>query len=313
MPNKIKPKRSYTTNSVPLTTDLETNELAINWADGKAFTKDANGQIVSVTLGGSGGGGGSGLSWATAPASATATGTAGQIAYDGDYFYVATATNTWKRTTLASWSLDDYIQYVALLLHCDGSGATFTDTSSTPKTVTANGGATQNSTQSKWGGRSAYFDGSGDYLTFGSANLSFGTGDFAIEMWIYPTATQTSFLADWRLGGASGPAFYLQNNVMNFYDGGSLNVGASSTVSSNTWTHVAAARSGGTLRLYQGGSLVGTLAMGTNMTGSGSLSIAYHNNVFYTGYMDDIRITIGSARGYTGSTITVPTAAFPDP
>lgn len=55
MPNKIKPKRSYTSNSVPLTTDLETNELAINWADGKAFTKDANGQIVSVTLGGSGG------------------------------------------------------------------------------------------------------------------------------------------------------------------------------------------------------------------------------------------------------------------
>jgi hypothetical protein len=31
-----------------------------------------------------------------------------------------------------------------------------------------------------------------------------------------------------------------------------------------------------------------------------------------TGYIDDLRITVGSARGYTGSTITVPTAAFPD-
>jgi hypothetical protein len=56
MPNKIKPKRSYTANSVPLTTDLDTHELAINWQDGKAFTKDASGNIVSVTLGGGGGG-----------------------------------------------------------------------------------------------------------------------------------------------------------------------------------------------------------------------------------------------------------------
>ena len=57
MPNKIKPKRSYTANSVPLTTDLETHELAINWVDGKAFTKNAAGNVVSLTLGGSGGGG----------------------------------------------------------------------------------------------------------------------------------------------------------------------------------------------------------------------------------------------------------------
>jgi len=60
MPSKIKPRRSYTANSVPLTSDLDTHELAINWADSKAFTKNAAGQIVSVTLGGGGGGGGSG-------------------------------------------------------------------------------------------------------------------------------------------------------------------------------------------------------------------------------------------------------------
>jgi hypothetical protein len=55
--NKVKPRRSYTANSVPLTTDLETHELAINWTDGKAFTKNAAGNIVSVTLGGTGTGG----------------------------------------------------------------------------------------------------------------------------------------------------------------------------------------------------------------------------------------------------------------
>jgi hypothetical protein len=59
MPNKIKPRRSYTANAVPTTSDLDANELAINWADGKAYTKNAAGNIVSVTLGGGGGGSGS--------------------------------------------------------------------------------------------------------------------------------------------------------------------------------------------------------------------------------------------------------------
>lgn len=37
------------------------------------------------------------------PASATATGTVGQIAQDGSYLYICTATNTWKRTPISTW------------------------------------------------------------------------------------------------------------------------------------------------------------------------------------------------------------------
>ena len=37
------------------------------------------------------------------PASATATGTVGQIAWDASYIYVCTATDTWKRTAIATW------------------------------------------------------------------------------------------------------------------------------------------------------------------------------------------------------------------
>ena len=51
---RIKPLRSYTSGAVPTTSDLEANELAINWADGKAYTKTVAGNIVGVTLGGSG-------------------------------------------------------------------------------------------------------------------------------------------------------------------------------------------------------------------------------------------------------------------
>jgi hypothetical protein len=37
------------------------------------------------------------------PASASDTGTTGQIAWDADYIYVCTATDTWKRVAIATW------------------------------------------------------------------------------------------------------------------------------------------------------------------------------------------------------------------
>lgn len=37
------------------------------------------------------------------PASAGATGTQGQIAWDANYIYVCTATNTWKRVAISTW------------------------------------------------------------------------------------------------------------------------------------------------------------------------------------------------------------------
>jgi len=40
---------------------------------------------------------------AKTPASATATGTTGEIAWDANYIYVCTATNTWKRVAIATW------------------------------------------------------------------------------------------------------------------------------------------------------------------------------------------------------------------
>lgn len=192
MANKIKPKRSYTANSVPLTTDLEQHELAINWADGKAFTKNASGQIVSVTLGGSGGGG---LTWSTVPASATAAGTAGQIAYDGDYVYVATAANTWKRAALATWTNFTPASLTGLQLWLDASDAsTLYDATSGGSLVAADGavarwedksGNARHATQGTSANRPARktaiqggkdvlrFDGSNDFLSLPSSTATF--------------------------------------------------------------------------------------------------------------------------------------------
>jgi len=40
---------------------------------------------------------------AAVPSSATDTGIAGQVAWDASYFYVCTATNTWRRAAVTSW------------------------------------------------------------------------------------------------------------------------------------------------------------------------------------------------------------------
>ena len=52
MSTVIKPKRSFTTGSIPSVSDLEIGELAMNVADGKFYTKMQNGTVKE--LGGAG-------------------------------------------------------------------------------------------------------------------------------------------------------------------------------------------------------------------------------------------------------------------
>ena len=78
---------------------------------------------------------------------------------------------------------DIYFDNVSLLLPFDSN---FNDNSKNNFSVTAYGNAQISSTQSKFGGASAYFDGNGDYLEVSDNNLfNFGNGDFTIEFWIY--------------------------------------------------------------------------------------------------------------------------------
>lgn len=130
MPNKILPKSSYTANAVPLASELEENELAINWADGIAYTKNASGQIVSFSMGG-GGGASSDSRWNLflPPAPTGLAGTAGD----------AEVSLSWTAPTgvLAQTPITDYIvQYSS-----DGGSnwATFADGTSTDTTATVTG------------------------------------------------------------------------------------------------------------------------------------------------------------------------------
>jgi hypothetical protein len=57
MSNKIILKKSSLAGKIPLTTDLEYGELALNYADGKLYYKNQN-NTVGIIGGGAGGGGG---------------------------------------------------------------------------------------------------------------------------------------------------------------------------------------------------------------------------------------------------------------
>ena len=213
---------------------------------------------------------------------------------------------------------DPLFSNVALLLPMDGTGSTFVDASAVPKTVAAVG-ATQSATESRWGGKSAYFSGAGDYLSFPDVGIT--TGNFVIEMW-FKTASDVQYaqlIGNEANGGSPGFTLMTNHNSATggqiaLYRSGQLKLLSSSgDWSDNQWHHLALVRSGSALRLYLDGSLNGTGSDGDSYDGA-EYNVG-RNRVYsgrdMQGYIDDLRITVNSDRNYTGESITVPTAAFP--
>jgi hypothetical protein len=248
------------------------------------------------------------------PSSTSDTGNTGDICWDSNYIYVCTSTNSWTRSPISSWSSDPYFSNISLLLHMDGTGNTFVDSSPIPKTITAFGNATQSTAQSKFGGKSLYLDGSGDYLTI--PQIAFGTSDFVLECWLYFNSISGLFTGIYEgRPGVNGayPTLILNGSSIAWFTGQGFQITGPS-LSPGQWYHVAVARASGSTRMYLNGTQVGsTYADSTNYTASATTWIGNAaGNFSMNGYIDDLRITKGSARGYTGATIPVPTAAFPD-
>ena len=269
----------------------------------------------------------SGGEWTTfsdgtsATASATVTGLTNGTAYTFRVRAVnGVGDGAWATTSssVTPTSGDPFFSSVSLLLHMDGTGSTFTDNSPSPKTITASGNATQSTAQSKWGGKSAYFDGSGDYLSF--PDLGIGTSPFVIEMWFKAGAVNRYAQLIGNESGLAGFTLLLNNDNVGqvaVYAGAGLVVASSSgDWTDDAWHHLAFVRSsGGGISLYLDGTRYGTGSYSSSLTSSSATYVgtnAIFSNRDYAGYIDDLRITIGSDRGYTGATIPVPTAPFPD-
>jgi len=92
-----------------LETKRDTAHLGLYAGGGEKARIDSSGRLLVGTSTNTGGAllqvNGDRVRIATAktPASATDTGSAGEICWDANYIYVCTATNTWKRTAIATW------------------------------------------------------------------------------------------------------------------------------------------------------------------------------------------------------------------
>jgi hypothetical protein len=212
--------------------------------------------------------------------------------------------------------MDPYASNTSLLLHMneeDGS-TRFVDSSINRKTVSVAGNTQIDTAQSKFGGASGLFDGTGDSLAINSSSdYAFGTGDFTVEFWLKSTDTagnlitetdsSTNYWATLLFGGS----FYWQKS----YNASNLYSLSASAILDGNWHHVAASRTGTSHRLFFDGVQQGaTVTDSTDYSHASVLTIGTGANGSYAGWLDDIRITKGVAR-YT-SNFTPPTRQFSD-
>jgi hypothetical protein len=206
----------------------------------------------------------------------------------------------------------------SLLLHFDGD---FNDSSPNALTVTANGDATISTAEKKFGSGSAYFDGSGDYLEVSDeGEFDFGTGDFTVEAWVYPTdASFPNSIVSKRASGEDDLALVLYVYQASTYlvvssDGTTweLNGGGTATVNNNVWGHIALVREGSTFSVYWNGVLSQSFSSSLSIFNSSvPLTIGGGGaaNQDLVGHIDELRIVKGLAV-YTGPFIP-PTAPLP--
>jgi hypothetical protein len=158
------------------------------------------------------------------------------------------------------------------------------------------------------------FDGTGDYLSVSPGSptgLTFGTGDFTIEFWIYFTSnTGFQTIYDGRQGSGAYPLLYLNSGFINYYVGTTTGI-TSIQPSINTWYFMSLRRSSGTTQFFINGTQSGSNYTDANNylappTSGARIGANYTGSDFLFGYVQDFRVTKGVAR-----TITTPTAAFP--
>ena len=197
---------------------------------------------------------------------------------------------------------------VRLLLNMTNAGVVDSTADNVLETV---GNAQISTTQSKFGGSSMFFDGSGDYLQIRRTNLLLPVAnqDFTFECWVYPTATPGGQGATIMGAGEYGTDDNWNVNInsslqvsLYIWSANNSYTNTTRTVTVNAWNHIAVSRSGtGTnnLKVFVNGigqsfsvnnTLVGPVrnfSIGADENGDESV---------YTGYIDELRFTLGVGR-----------------
>jgi hypothetical protein len=179
-------------------------------------------------------------------------------------------------------------------------------------------GVSVSSNNKQYGTNSYYFNGSNYLMVPVPVNKPFSfAADFTIEFWANTLSYAGSGGASltWLSGtNSAGNWLFLGDTAgAYFYSSGSQALATTSLTNSTSdgWVHWAVSRSAGTIKIFKNGTSYGTTTNSGNFTlnnsvlyiGSSSASTGY-----FTGYMQDIRITNGVCR-YTAN-FTVPSTTF---
>ena len=169
------------------------------------------------------------------------------------------------------------------------------------------------------------------------------SGEFVIEAWVYKSVNALApmySLQDFPSNARSKILLEPNSGLRTFWEtlGGGIQMsqiyGWFGSFSLSSWHHIAASGtdtgSGVSLQLYIDGSRVGTGWFSTrvlypdnipyatttigldhwNSDGTWQSSASYFGNGGGDSYMDQIRVTKGTNRGYSGESITIPTGPF---
>jgi len=181
----------------------------------------------------------------------------------------------------------------------------------------------------KYGSGSIYFNGSSSYLRSQPTTPLFAIGTtYTIEGWFYRlsntsagTYTSALELIGTQPFGTTTTGFLLTfgtSGGLYFYDGANATVinyaNATTLIPLNQWNHIAVVRAGGgsnNVTLFVNGIAVAT---GTSSSAQSTVQSYFiggdtNNNGCFTGYMDDVRVTVGVARYFTN--FTPPQQALP--
>ena len=172
---------------------------------------------------------------------------------------------------------------------------------------------------------SVYFDGTGDYLSVPySTDFDFGTGDFTIDMTIYPTSVtgEQHLIGQNSINTSSSSSYWnvtLSGTALQFMQQGGGGVSwknSAGTLTINTLAHIAITRTANTIYFIINGTVAASFSViGKSFNAASGITyigqnVAGTSTANYSGYIDNLRVIKGTGLWTTNFTPSNATLSY---